>query len=75
MSSYPFRSGVDYNVCAVFDGFNEVPSCAEGVVYDEWDVVVVRYFCEFGEGCDVVFRVADRFDVDRFRLFVNRCCE
>lgn len=71
VTAYPFRGRVHDDVGAVLDGAYEVAACAEGVVYDDGDAGCVGDFGDLLKVWDVVFGVADGFDVDCFGVVVD----
>jgi hypothetical protein len=62
---------VHNDVGAVLDGADVVAACAEGVVDDDGDAGLVGDGRNLFKVRDVVFGVADRFEVDGFGLVVN----
>lgn len=58
----------------MFEGMQQV-GCGYGVVYDQWDVMVM---CDFGYGGDVgdvVQWIVDGFDEDGFGVFIDQWCK
>ena len=75
MPADPLRGAVDDDVRAVVDGAAVEASRAEGVVDHHHHAGVVRDFDDRLEVGDVVFGVADGFEVDGFGLVVDQLLE
>jgi len=75
VAAYPFRSGVDDDVCAMFNWTNKVSSCAERIVHDEGDTLCMSDFSDPFNVRDIILRISDGFDVDCLGLFIDGCSE
>ena len=74
MTADEFCSGVDYDICAVLNGSDQI-RCTEGVVDNERQTVSVSDLGERVNVGDVAVGVAKSLDVDRLGVRLNRCLD
>ena len=74
MTANEFGCGMYDNICAVFNRANQI-RCREGRVDDQRNAVLMRNLCNRFDVDDIGIRVAEGFNEDCFRVFLNGSLE
>ena len=72
VTTNPFCSRFDHDVCSMFQGPEQCSAAAKGIVDDQWQIVFLCQFRKFLEIRNIETWVANGFQIDRFGFLVDQ---